>query len=97
MEKSCVPSHVAVFLSLGVGGNVSEVFLWFLGGVDQCVQTFVGSLIEASLSRRRYWFLSITTTPEPLSGLEIIMSSLLLRFSRALSSALGGVGPFFAI
>ena len=35
---------------------------------------FVGSLFEASLSRWRYWSLSITTIPEPLSSLEIIIS-----------------------
>ena len=35
LEESRVPSHVAVFLSLGVGGNVSEVFPWLSDGVDQ--------------------------------------------------------------
>ena len=55
------------------------------------------SLIEASRRRRRYSSLSIITTPEPLSGLEMIMSSLRLRLLTDLSSALGGEGPFFAI
>ena len=40
LEESCLLCHVrGCFLSLGVGGNVSEVFLWFLDGVDQYVQT----------------------------------------------------------
>ena len=36
VAESCVLSRVAVFLSLGVGENVSEVLLWFLDGVNMC-------------------------------------------------------------
>ena len=60
---------------------------------SMCVN-FVELLIEASLSRRRYWCLSITTTPEPLSGLEMIMSSLLLMLLRALKSAVSRIRAF---
>ena len=39
----------------------------------------------------------MTTTPEPLSGLVISMSSRLLSLLIDFSSILGGLGPFLSI
>ena len=50
------------------------------------------SRTEASHSNRRYSALSVTTTPEPLSGLVITKSSRRLRLLMACNRALGGVG-----
>lgn len=51
--------------------------------------------MEASDSRRKYSDLSITTTPEPLSGFVITMSSRFFSSSIAFKRVSGGLRPFW--
>ena len=55
------------------------------------------SFIDASDSRRRYSGLSITTTPDPLSGFVTTTSSRFFRSSIACKRALGGFGLLLLI
>ena len=55
------------------------------------------SAMGASERRRIYSVLSMTTTPEPLSGFVITMSSRRLSSLTAFTSDLGGRGPFLSM
>ena len=55
------------------------------------------SAMDASERRRIYSTLSMTTTPEPLSGFVITMSSRRFSSLTAFTSDLGGRGPFLSM
>ena len=54
---------------------------------------FVFSLMDASDNKRRYSDLSMTTTPDPLSGFVMTISSRCFNWWMALRSDFGGLGP----
>ena len=53
----------------------------------------VASFMDASDNKRRYSGLSMTTTPEPLSGFVMTISSRRFNWLMALRSDLGDLGP----
>ena len=63
-----------------------------LGRLSSTRANLVTSLIEAALRRRMYSDLSMTTIPEPLSGLVTKRSSRFFNRLSASTRALGGEG-----
>ena len=62
------------------------------GRLSSTRANLVVSSIEAALRRRMYSDLSMTTIPEPLSGLVTTMSSRFFKRWSAFMRALGGEG-----